>query len=304
MSTRAGREFCDPCGKDTERATAPYLSMLVNNIEVEGKATENTPPQYIIYVLASQGNIAYIPETNDWAEFVSADRNNRFYLPRRVRLKGDSGEYSDAIAVDPLPLSQSYGIKIIPANVERYAPQKRIRDLLKELDEVKINIRQNLRELRSLAAVVVSDDTLDKELTEANTKREQGATSVVLHKRNATTELEVINFSPNAVSHLTEYLEREEKIYERIDNTIGVTRLADRQERAITSEVEVSRDNSAAIIDMLINSINKYGKYYGIDIHAKRLHDGAGDPAAEEIPKDDSDGVQNAQNKAEGGNNE
>lgn len=264
--TREGRKIIDICGLplwgEGEYSLSPYLSILVNNIELEGEAVKDTPPQYIIYTLATRGGIAYLRDVNEWTAFNSVGKKNRYNLPRRVRLYNDDGYLSETLNVDK-------SICIIPANAEYYAPANEIKKRVFRLNEIALNIFQNLNVLRQAAAVVTDDSDLSTQVETANKQREEGKTTVTLIKK-AGSELSIENFSPAAQSHLLEYLEMEKETYTQLNEIIGVANVGEKQERRIESEIELIEDSSGAIIDTLISSINQWAGYYDIDVHAHR----------------------------------
>lgn len=263
--TREGRKFIDPCD-DTDRQIGglpPYLSMLVNNIDLDGAAIKKTPPDFIVYALAMNGGIAYSPELNEWAEFVQSGTSDRYGMPRTVRLIGDGGDVAREISV------ADARVHIYPANAEFIPPIKQINRLLARLNEVEINIQQNMVVMRQATAIIVEDDSLDKELKKADKDRRSGATQVILHKRTGAT-LELANFSPNCQNYLPTYLEYERELLRRLDNATGVIQVDEKNERRIQSEISAIEEGASAQIDLIISSINRYAKYYGDDILARR----------------------------------
>lgn len=288
--TREGRTTVDPCEFLTAEgaggiSSAPYLSILVNNIEVEGSATANTPPFFIVQTLATRGGIAYLSDLNEFAEFTRVGKLNRYNLPRYVKLKNDNGFYSEAIPVGD-------NIKIIPANSAYFAPVMQIRKRAFRLSEIEANIHQNLISLRQATAVITDDQDLTTQIVTANKQRENGKTTVTIVKKTGS-ELNIENFTPAAQCYLLEYSELEDKEYTRLNGIIGVANVGEKEERRIESEIDLIQSSSSAIIDTIVSSINKWGKYYGIDIRARRRlstapTEGANEDSEEDITDNDT----------------
>lgn len=265
--TREGRTTVDPCEFLTAEgaggiSTAPYLSILVNNIEVDGAATENTPPFFIVQTLATRGGIAYLSDINEFAEFTRIGRLDRYGLPRYVKLKNNDGFYSEAIPVND-------NIKIIPANSAYFPPVMQIRKRVFRLSEIEVNIHQNLKSLRQATAVITDDPDLITQVSNANKQREKGATTVTITKKPGA-ELNIENFTPAAQCYLNEYSALEDKEYTRLNEIIGVANVGEKEERRIESEIDLIESSSSAIIDTIVSSINKWAQYYRIDLHARR----------------------------------
>lgn len=285
MSTRNGRKYrnCEPCammGVVLNSAT-PYLSQLVDNIALSGSAIENMPPDYIVYALAVYGGIAYIADTNEWTIFTPADKNQNTYnglLPETVKLYS----YAQERWSEPINCKAA-NIKIFPANATFYPVIDKINELAESLETVEDNISQNLDNLRQMAVVVTKDKRLRNQLISLNKQRLCGQShgvvllpedddKTLLSAETANEALTVVSLSPNAENYLDTYLTLKADYRQELHNVIGVTEVAEKSERRITSEMELIENSTYAFIDMIINNINKYAKYHNVEIYAHRQH--------------------------------
>lgn len=273
MATRNSRKTFDPCllpwffaGVGGGQTTTPYLSILVNNVKIEGKATDGTPPQFIAKAMAVNGGVAYLVDVNEWAEYTPVGKNDRYGFPKKIKLKGDGGYLSDTIDVDD-------NIHIYPANAEFYAPVNEIIAISEELAELKKNIYQNYDALKQATVIEYDDPDISKDVELAEKQRLAGASTVKLQRKMGTDGVELKQFMPNAQCYIAEYTAREEILYQRLDNVTGVAKLGEKGERRISGEIDLAMSSASSIIDMIISSINAYAKYYGDDVHASRGYD-------------------------------
>lgn len=302
--TRENRKYrdCDPCvnngGSFSE--LSPYLSRLVNNITVEGAAVDNIAPDYIVYTLATAGGIAYIKSTNDWVEFMP-DGPRRVFgtIPARVRLWSEEGQAWS----QPISITREEDICIFPANAEFYPLANKIRELVQSLNTVEDSISQNLDNLRQLTVIVTRDKKLKNQLTALNKLRQSGtcaygvidipqnkdSLSELLTQEEAKDALTMLSLSPNSENYLSTYLELKKDYREELNNVIGVTEIAEKQERRINSEMELIENSTYAMIDLLIDSINKYAKFYNVDILAHRAHGGCAKHSDEAVAGNDTE---------------
>ena len=103
MATRTGRQcFVDPClSKYAETGhNAPFLSILINNIQIFGSDTEDTPPHFISKTLVMNGGIAFLRRYKKWAAFRSVAPADYAGIPKKIRLVGDLGRLSAPMDVD------------------------------------------------------------------------------------------------------------------------------------------------------------------------------------------------------------
>lgn len=287
MSTRNSRKLIDPCTLRGYDNISPYLSRLVNNIELQGEAVKHTAPDYIPYIMATEGGVAYIKSANEWVRFMqwgSTYRNG--LLPRFVKLWSEDGHTWST----PIDLKRNDDIVIFPANAEFYPLANKIDELVKSLNTVEDNISQNLDNLRQLAVAVVRNNKLKNQITALNDLRRAGTTALgvisleenvsgdnaninaVMSKTEAEEALTVVTLSPNAENYLMDYLELKKDYRQELNNVIGVSEVAEKTERRINSEMEMIENSTYSMIDLLCDSINKYATYYKVDIYAHRAH--------------------------------
>lgn len=287
MSTRKSRLFrdCDPCAIRGYTEIAPYLSRMVNNITLEGSAIENIAPDFIVYTLLTRGGIAYIKDLNEWAWFTNSGSKKRYgILPQYVKLWSEekrmwSGQIDLAQDKD--------NICIFPANTDFYPLADKIAELVESLKTVEDNISQNLNNMRTLAVAVTKDNKLADQLRALDTQRQAASTCLgvlnvqqpvgdpaqqLLTRDTAEDLLTVISLSPNAENYLADYLELKRDYREELNNCIGVTEVSEKTERRINSEMEMIENSTYAFIDLICDSINKYAKFYDVDIYAHRSH--------------------------------
>lgn len=291
MATRSSRLYrdCDPCIKGIYDNISPYLSRLVNNIDFTGAATDNTAPDFIAYTLATEGGIAYIRSTNEWVKFTADSPIKKFGLiPAAVRLWSDERqEWSGS-----LDITKDGDICIFPANANFYPIVAKVRELVDSLETVETNISQNLNNMRELAVAVTRDNKLTNQLKALNKQRQSGDAvlgiltlttdtngadaniNALLSREEAQDALTVISLTPQVNNNLAEYLELKKDYREELNNTIGVTEVAEKSERRINSEMEMIENSTYAMIDLILDSVNKYAKFYGVDIHGHRAHSG------------------------------
>lgn len=285
--TRAGRQTLDPCINEGGNSigVAPYIAQLVNNISIEGEAAKNAAPNYIAYVMATTGGIAYIRDVNEWAPFTAADPHTRGGIPLKARIfSEETGLYSN-------PLSTTDGnVCIFPANPDFYPLSRKIKEAVMSINCVEDNISQNLDNLREMAIIITRDSKLKNQLIMLNRMRQSGkaAYGVLSIPKDGNTETvtdlltredldnlaTILNFSTNAHNYLADYLALKQDYRQELQNIIGVTEVAEKTERRINAEMEMIENSSFAMVDLIINNINNYAKFYGVDVHAHRTHSG------------------------------
>ena len=289
MSTRSGRKWrdCDPCNVRGYADISPYLSRLVNNITLEGGAIDKTAPDFIAYTLATRGGVAYIRSVNEWTKFTSVQPKKRYgILPRYVKLWSDENQTWSG----QIDTAKDNDVVIFPANTEFYPIADKISELVTSLNTVEDNISQNLNNLRQLAVAVVRDDKLRHQLEILDKGRQEGISALgvislpartnsdgttlndIITHTEAEEAISVVSLSPNAQNYLADYLALKQDYRQELNNTIGVSEVAEKTERRITTEMEMIENSTYAIIDLLCDSINKYAKFYNVDIYAHRAH--------------------------------
>ena len=263
MATRAGRKWCDPCGVPLPAGASPYLSILVNNIELEGAALGATPAEFIIYTLATRGAIVYLRTLKEWYAFKNVGKLDRFGYPQKIRLILSGGSLGPAFEVTPEEFC------IFPANAEFYAPVNEIIKRVETLNEIGLTLTQNLRNIRQCTAIFYDDEQLTKNIEDAVEDRLCGA-SMVKIKRGVGQNIEIENFGAAAVSFIPDLLAAWQQTMEELNAVVGVATVGEKTERRITDEIALIEDSSSAIIDLIINAINSHAARYGIDIKASR----------------------------------
>lgn len=267
MATRSGRKFIDPCWDKAvgigSGKTAPYLSMLCNNIILSGKATEDTEPNYIQYIIATNGGIVYLRDANEWAEFTPIGKVSRTYMPKRIRVKGEDGW--EEMNVD------GESVCVFPANAQFIPPVDMIDEKVFMLAQVEKNILQNLDNLREMSIVETSDAELSQSLIKLDDDRRNGATHGVLVTKDKINRVgEVKSLTANATNNLETYINLKMDYRQEIYEIVGVAKMVEKGERRINGEVDLANDSASAFIDLIIESINKYAEFYDVDIHAER----------------------------------
>lgn len=265
MATRNNRKFVDPCGlKKVGDGNAPYLSMLCNNIVLSGSAIDNTEPNYIQYIMATCGGICYIRENNKWAEFRQHGKSTRTGMPRKIRIRGNDS-WGQQIDVDGVNYC------IFPANVEFAPPVDLIDKKVHLLEEVEKNILQNLDNLRELSYIETEAPETSQALIRLDEARREGQTHGVLQKKGPAEFVgEVKSLTANAQNYLETYINLKMDARQELYEIVGVAKMVEKGERRIIGEVDLANDSASAFIDLIIESINKYAKFYNVDIQAER----------------------------------
>lgn len=286
MSTRAGRKFIDPCAVKQEGGGlfAPFLSILINNIQIHGSDTENAPPLFISKTLVMRGGIAFYRPTKEWAAFVNADILDRAEMPKRIRLVGDRGILSNVIKSD------GDLVCVIPANPFFTPPKNEVIRRVETLDVLSGALYQNIDALRQCTAVVYSDPELKTSIDEAEKKRLSGARTVSI-KRQPGQDIEFRSFCPETKSYIPDLMDVWLQTLSELDALTGRATVGEKNERRITEEVNVIEDAASSAIDVVIDTFNRFCKWYNIEAEASRgieNHkkesvnngtDGSGDPA-------------------------
>ena len=268
MATRRGRKYrFDPCVDTVRRGDiAPFLSILVNNIQIYGSDTKLAPPTFIAKTLVEYGGIAFIRETGDWAAFKRSRRDRRTGMPRYVRLIGDAGYLSEELYV---PEENDGPICIIPANAYFHPPEDIIRDKVKSLFMAETALAQNIDALKQCMLIKYTDKDLKASIDNAEMEREMGASAVCI-PTTAFGDVEIANFSPEGKCYLTELLAYRSMAVEEIDASTGRVTIGEKTERRTDDEISVIENSACSTIDTIIDSFNRYAEWYGLDAHAVR----------------------------------
>lgn len=268
----------------------PYLSMLCANVELSGEIFEDTHPFYVVEKLATNGELCYIKSVNSWAEFKRSGKNTRTGFPSHIRLKGNGGEYSAAVKC-----GEDTDYLIFPANATFTPLVDAINYRVALLQEIDLNILQNLDTLRQMALVKASSAELAAKLAAIDNKRRRGDSAAVLEV-GAGDEVDVVNLSPNSENHLPAYLQMKEAVKEELAQVVGVAKMAEKGERRVNGEIDLAVDAASACIDLLIQAINEYCKFYGLNGKAQRKRGAFGD-----LYDEQQDAAENAENEDETG---
>lgn len=269
MATRSGRKFIDPCWEKAVGVgngdSVPYLSMLCNNIVLTGSAIIDTEPNYIQYIMSTNGGIVYLRPVNQWAEFKQVGKSSRTYMPKRIRVKGENGWMEmDVDGVD---------VCVFPSNAQFIPPVDLIDEKVFMLSQVEKNILQNLDNLREMSIVETSDSELSQSLIKLDEDRRNGATHGILVTKDKINRVgEVKSLTANATNNLETYINLKMDYRQELYEIVGVAKMVEKGERRINGEVDLAHDSASAFIDLIIESINKYAEFYSVDIHAERKY--------------------------------
>lgn len=289
--------------------TAPYLSILTNNIELTGQACENTEPiTFIIKTLIEKGGICYSRPDNTWYEFYVEGERGRTGLPKKIRLVLDKAPYRTRVVDLTNPLFAENFV-IFAANPYYYPIAAKVCELVAGIETTEENISQNLTNLRQLTLTVTRGNALAPQLNAIDKIRMAGGVSASIQlpmkkpnepTRDISEELQLMPFGAEVESHITEYIELRKTLQEELYKVIGLSSLGDgEQERRIQSEVNLQENGSYAYLDVLIDSINHTAMLKNVDICARRLHSACDDNLPENDEKMTQDEDFEPQNEAE-----
>lgn len=267
MATRTGRQgFVDPClSKYAETGhNAPFLSILINNIQIFGSDTEDTPPHFISKTLVMNGGIAFLRRDKKWAAFRSVAPADYAGIPKKIRLVGDLGRLSA-----PMDVDGKY-VCVIPANAFFCPPAYDVLRRVEMLDMISGAVGQNIDALRQCTSILYDDDSLKSGIEDAENKRLKGARTVSIYKKNPGSQIEIKNFTPDAKSYIMDFMEVWKQTLEELDAVTGRATIGEKNERRITEEVSVIEDAASTSIDVIIDTFNEYAKFYEIDAMAAR----------------------------------
>lgn len=266
MATRTGRQgFVDPClSKYAETGhNAPFLSILINNIQIFGSDTEDTPPHFISKTLVMNGGVAFLRKDKKWAAFRSVAPANYAGIPKKIRLVGDLGRLSAPMYVD------GKDVCVIPANAFFCPPAYDVLRRVEMLDMISGAVGQNIDALRQCTAIFYDDDTLKSAITDAENKRLKGARTVSIQKTPGA-QVDIKNFTPDAKSYIIDFMEVWKQTLEELDAITGRATIGEKNERRITEEVSVIEDAASTSIDVIIDTFNEYAEFYEIEAIAAR----------------------------------
>lgn len=265
--TREGRKFrtYDPCAGYAKRGIAPFLSILCNNVRITGTDTESAPPFFIIRTLVERGGVAYWRGAGIWAAYREEGPLKRNGLPSRVRLIGELGKVSEPFDIQD---GKEADVCVIPANAYFFPPWLSILEKVDTLQWTGDAMRQNVDALKQCMAIVYDDPLLKADVERAERQRIAGA-STVSFLRNTGRTVETVNFSPNAQSHVAEFLALWTQTMEELDELTGRIRIGEKQERRTDDEIEAIEQGAGASVNTLVETFNRYAEWYGINASAE-----------------------------------
>lgn len=267
MSTRRGRAWVDPCAAPQPLAAvaAPYLAILVNNIQVYGTAADKAPPSFIVRALVDNGCVCYLKQAEKWAEFVPAGKETAEHLPFAIRVRGNRGQYSGPVEV------RAHTVGLFYANAYKTAPRTEVLSKCATLSLLANATSQNLDALREAAAIIYSDPALTEQIDRAESDRLSGKATVKLQNASGL-PVEIARFGTGAQSHLLDFLEVWNNTMEELNQITGRASVGEKTERRINAEMTVIENAAMSAIDVIIDTGNAWAKYNDIDIHFVRGH--------------------------------
>lgn len=264
--TRSGRAYKDPCtaivNTDIGRI-APYISIMVNNVQVFGSAAESTPPDFIPKTLILRGFIVFDRWTNTWIEASAVGKRNRFGAPKYVRYKGDEGRMSEPIAVDGV------NVIAIPANAFWRPSTEEIVRRTYTLDFLGEALRSNINGMKNGVVIRFNDPALKSEVERAVREVQNGA-SVVSLQSSFSDSVEVSQLLTPQPSYIDDLLAAWVQTSEELDQVSGRVSLGEKNERRITEEITAIENAASSTIDVIIDTFNRYAKWANIDAVAVR----------------------------------
>ena len=273
MATNASRAIRkrDACNGWGERLS-PYLSILVNNIELSGKAVEGVDPFFIVRVLMEKGNIIYDNISGNWVEFQTVGRLNREYMPRAVQLF--NGEYY----TNTLQLATYKNLHVYPSNPEHAPLIELIKQKTYFIQRIENAIDQRLDVLAKMCVAVTNDSATSTQIRLLNYNRQNGAGFGIYQKTdeqrngiNGENPFDVYTLGADGVQNdLLIYRDLKNDYLTQLYEIVGVTQMGEKNERRVNGEIDIAYNSAGTIIDLICATINKYAKYYGDDIHAER----------------------------------
>ena len=267
--TRNGRRWIDPCTREALDGVkggeaAALLSILINNIQIFGRAAESAPPTFIAKTLVMRGAVAYDAVSGEWFAFNAVGETDRAGLPLRVKLILDGrGRMSPTLEAD------RDGVFIFPATPMFSAPAWEVLRRVDTLAYIQNAIGQNVDALRQIAAIVYNDKALTASIQKAEADRASGKSTTSIYAPIGS-EVQLLNFSPDAKSNIPDLMAVYTQTLEELDAATGRATLGEKNERRITDEVTVIENAASSTIDVVIDTFNRYAKWYGVDAMAAR----------------------------------
>lgn len=288
--TRNGRRWIDPCPREALDGSeggeaAALLSILINNIQIFGRDADSAPPTFIAKTLVMRGAVAYDTVSGEWFALNAVGETDRAGLPLRVKLILDGrGRMSPTMDVE------RDGIRIFPATPMFSVPAWEVLRRVDTLAYIQNAIGQNVDALRQIAAIVYNDKTLTASIQRAEADRAAGKSTTSVYAPIGS-EVKLLNFSPDAKSNIPDLMAVYTQTLEELDAATGRATLGEKNERRITDEVTVIENAASSTIDVVIDTFNRYAKWYGVDAMAARgsevRHAAVQPEAAGEVPPED-----------------
>lgn len=265
--TRQGRtNRADPCTCGNGDRLSPFLSILANNIQVYGTATEGAPPFFIVKTLIERGSVCYDKYADVWAAFSTTGPRYRTGMPRKIRLVGDMGRLSADITL----AGDKYDrYCIFPANAYFFAPKKAVRDKVDSVRFIENATMQNIDALRQIMAVFYDDPDLNDQLEAAEKKRLDGCPTAYIQKKPGAS-VDIKPLTAGAQSHISDMIELYAQTIEELDVLTGRAAIGEKNERRVTDEIVVLENSAYTSIDVIIDTFNRFADWYGVDAHAVR----------------------------------
>lgn len=266
MATREGRRR-DPCEEPFDgRLLRGPLSTFCDNVQIFGKDTEEEPPTFIIRTLLMRGAIAFDRKSNRWFAFTATGPRRRDGFPSQVRLHYGFGKTSNDIQVF---MDRDDDVCIIPANAFMDPPSREILSRMQTLDMISTAMAQNIDALKQCAGILYHDQTLTNQLDRAEKARLQGRSTVHLQTKIGD-DVKLVNFGPEARSFIPDFLAVWTNTVEELDEATGRVKIGEKTERRTDDEISVIENSACSAIDTVINTFNRYCKFYGVRARAER----------------------------------
>lgn len=281
MSTRRGRELCDPCAlpfKGSDPRTAANLNILINNIQLYSNSgiLDRVLPLSIQRWLVCRGMAAYNRQYGLWAACSPATPITEHNpLPESVYIYDRRGRISA-----PERTTEGGGDWcIFPANAHCTPVAPLVAAKVKTLEFIETAVRQNVDSTRAAMAVTYDDKDFTAQVDQA-AKDLMNGKPVVKFCRTAANNVALSQFGGLGTSYLPDLLALYDNTKNELDGIVGRIALGEKSERRITDEVTAIENAAMTSIDVIIDTFNNFAKYYGVDIIAARGHILEQSPAA------------------------
>ena len=259
--TRQGRKI-DSCALPQAETgggeIAALLAIFADNVQVYGADTEETPPTFIARTLIESGGIAFVRSIKAWVKYKSVGARDRFGLPKKISLVRDMGALSAPVRVD------GKEVCVIPASPFFNVPAQTVARRVSTLAFISDAIAQNVDALRQISCIKYTNTDMETSVERAERDRREGKSTTRIYTPMGE-DVSVMNFSPNAASHIQDLLALYVQTLEEIDAAVGRTTVGEKQERRISEEISVIENSACSSIDVLIDTFNRYCEWYKIN---------------------------------------